>query len=283
MPLALTSLFFAFKRLPFLFAHLRSRQASAVAKTESAKVLPCVVECVRLARCDNLTTQDCQLAIFLIAITNKQQLHSTHTLVELKAVHKGRAQQRILRDKKGHEPRAISIERQRFAAGAWRHAFWPFQNWCEAFAGAGWGRVKRARLFSFSLACIPYVSKECVTPAEKNYYQTLMAAAFQGEQQLRAANAHIYKKNTQDPAQGIILHAAGLSRLYTYHLWLVVRGYFYTGVAAKYTKNIFHPDFVLVSVRFHACDREAFFVSSYCNLIHTCSHSGVTRSWQTTR
>lgn len=99
-----------------------------------------------------------------------------------------------------------------------------------------------------------------------------MAAAFQGEQQLRAANAHIYKKNTQDPAQGIILHAAGLSRLYTYHLWLVVRGYFYTGVAAKYTKNIFHPDFVLVSVRFHARDREAFFVSLLIVILYTLAH-----------
>jgi hypothetical protein len=55
----------------------------------------------------------------------------------------------------------------------------------------------------------------------------LLLLLFKGsEQQLRAANAYIYKKNTQDPAQGIILHAAGLSRLYTYHLWLVVPGLF---------------------------------------------------------
>jgi hypothetical protein len=128
--------------------------------------------------------------------------------------------------------------------------------------------VKRASERDYSLLTRLHplcVSKECVTPAGKNYYQTLAGCCCcfsRGASNNCALQTHmyvcIYKKNTQDPAQGIILHAAGLSRLYTYHLWLVVPGLFLPASPQNIQKIFFRPDFVLyVSVRFHARDRDA--------------------------
>jgi hypothetical protein len=150
--------------------------------------------------------------------------------------------------------------------------------------------VKRASERDYSLfhsLASPMSQKNVSHQQRKIITKRWLLLLFKGsEQQLRAANAYIYKKNTQDPAQGIILHAAGLSRLYTYHLWLVVPGLFLPASPQNIQKIFFRPDFVLiyVSVRFHARDRDAcLFFYAHCNLIHTCSHSGVTRSWQTTR
>jgi hypothetical protein len=102
----------------------------------------------------------------------------------------------------------------------------------------------------------------------------LLLLLFKGsEQQLRAANEYIYKKNTQDPAQGIILHAAGLSRLYTYHLWLMVPGLFLPASPQNIQKIFFRPDSVLyVRVRFHARDRDACLFFMLIVILYTLAH-----------
>lgn len=194
----------------------------------------------------------------------------THSL-NWTPVHKGRAQQRAhSQGQKGPRAACDFNWASKIRCRGVTSRILAFSNWCEAFprlAGDAWREP--ARLFSsHSLASPMCVSKECVTPAEKNYYQTpwLLLLLFKGSNNCALQTHKKYTHRT-------LLRGSS----YTQQAYLVFTpticgwwwcGVIFTSVAAKYTKNIFPSRFCsclsysLYTISCPAWSRCCFFLRS---------------------